>query len=74
MIDYHTWRVLKYILEMDVRPLGDTILDTGLLDWPEACPCWLAECLNPSCLRVLYDKAETLRGIKECIKGLPNCI
>jgi BTB/POZ domain len=76
LIDYHTWRELKYkiILEMDVRPLGDTIIDNGLLEWAESRACWLAKCTNPGCGRVLYDKTETLRVIKECIKGLPSCI
>jgi len=43
-IDYHTWRELKYkiILEMDVRPLGDTVVNSGLLEWPEARACWSA--------------------------------
>lgn len=43
-IDYHTWRELKYkiILEMDVRPLGDTVVNAGLLEWPEAKACWSA--------------------------------
>jgi hypothetical protein len=76
LIDYHTWRELKYkiILEMDVRPLGDTIVNSGLLDWPEAQACWNAKCPNASCERVLYDKTETLRVIKECIERLPKCI
>ncbi|KAF9038410.1 hypothetical protein BDP27DRAFT_1347783 [Rhodocollybia butyracea] len=61
-IDYHTWRELKYkiILEMDVRPLGDSISDEGLTDW--------------SCSRSLYDKSETLRVIRECIEKLPKMI
>lgn len=44
-IDYHTWRELKYkiILEMDVRPLGDSVVNTGLLDWHEAKACWNAK-------------------------------
>jgi hypothetical protein len=44
-IDYHTWRELKYkiILEMDVRPLGDTVVNSGLLDWHEAKACWSAK-------------------------------
>lgn len=72
-IDYHTWRELKYkiIIEMDVRPLGDTIVGDGLQDWPEATACWSAKCL---CDRYLYDKVETLRVIKDCIDGLPKTI
>ena len=44
-IDYHTWRELKYkiILEMDVRPLGDTVVSSGLQEWHEAKACWEAK-------------------------------
>jgi hypothetical protein len=72
-IDYHTWRELKYkiILEMDVRPLGDTIVDHGLLEWPESIACWESKC---QCGRLLYDKAETLKVIRECIDALPKSI
>lgn len=40
-----TWRELKYkiILEMDVRPLGDTVLTMGLTEWHEAKRCWTAK-------------------------------
>src|SRR5882762_3460714 len=46
-IEYHTWRELKYkiILEMDVRPLGDTVVNSGLLEWHEARACWSAKVL-----------------------------
>jgi len=72
--DYHTWRILKYaiILEMDVRPAGDTICSHGLLEWPAARACWDARCLT--CNRVLYDKAETLRVVRECIDALPQTV
>ncbi|KIY50374.1 hypothetical protein FISHEDRAFT_39617 [Fistulina hepatica ATCC 64428] len=72
-IDYHTWRELKYkiVLEMDLRPLGDTIMNYGLVEWREAQACWAAKC---KCDRNLYDKAETLRVIRECIDGLPKSI
>ncbi|KAF5326608.1 hypothetical protein D9611_000087 [Ephemerocybe angulata] len=71
LIEYHTWRELKYkiILEMDNRPLGDTIYQ-GLLEWPEAKACWRASCPTPGCQRLLYDKPETLRVIRECIDNL----
>ncbi|GBE81318.1 hypothetical protein SCP_0310450 [Sparassis crispa] len=74
VVDYHTWRELKYviILEMDVRPLGDTVCNEGLLDWPAARACWDARCV--SCDRVLYDKKETLRVIRECIDQLPTTV
>ena len=73
-VDYHTWRELKYciVLEMDARPLGDKVCEPGLSEWPEARACWEARCNN--CNRVLYDKRETLRVIKECIEQLPSVI
>ncbi len=73
-VDYHTWRELKYVmvLTMDSRPLGDTICDPGLTEWPEAQACWDARCVT--CSRVLYDKKETLRAIRDCIDQLPIVI
>ncbi|KAK0226164.1 hypothetical protein IW262DRAFT_1360072 [Armillaria fumosa] len=76
LIDYHTWRELKYkiILEMDRRPLGDTVIETGLLEWPEAVACWTAKCPESACHRSLYDKVETLRVIRDCVDKLPKTI
>ncbi|KAJ8518052.1 hypothetical protein ONZ45_g4845 [Pleurotus djamor] len=76
LIDYHTWRELKYkiILEMDNRPLGDTVIELGLQTWPEAHACWSAKCPNRECDRFLYDKAETVRVVQECIKRLPDTV
>lgn len=73
-VDYHTWRELKYVIvmEMDRRPLGDTVWNKGLVEWPQAKACWDAKCVN--CSRVLYDKKETLRVIKECIDRLPQTV
>ncbi|KAH9940476.1 uncharacterized protein BXZ73DRAFT_88708 [Epithele typhae] len=74
LVDYHTWRELKYviIMEMDARPQGDTVLGHGLLEWPAARACWAAKCVN--CDRVLYDKTLTMRVIRECIEALPTTI
>ncbi|TCD69263.1 hypothetical protein EIP91_008198 [Steccherinum ochraceum] len=74
IVMYHTWRELKYVIitEMDVRPMGDTILEKGLDDWPAAKACWEAKCQK--CDRVLYDKRETLKAIKQCMDKLPNKI
>jgi hypothetical protein len=73
-IDHHTWRELKYrvVMEMDVRPLGDTVVDVGLTDWPEAIACWDAKCPNAECTCLLYDKVESLRLIRDCINSLPK--
>lgn len=70
-VEYHTWREMKHalIMEMDVRPMGDTICETGLMDGPQARNCWEARCTT--CQRVLYDKKETLVAIRSCINALP---
>jgi hypothetical protein len=75
-LDYHTWRELKHriIMEMDVRPLGDTILQRGLLEWEEALACWSAKCPNKDCKRVLYDKTSTIGTINSVIADLRSCI
>ncbi|KAF5351728.1 hypothetical protein D9756_007460 [Leucocoprinus leucothites] len=76
VIEYHTWRELKYkiVLEMDRRPQGDTVLDPGLNDWPEAKACWRAKCNKKDCVRLLYDKGETFRVIRQCIEELPSTV
>lgn len=72
--DHHAWREFKYrvVTEMDIRPLGDTILDAGLTEWPEAKACWEAKCPHLDCAIVQYDKTETIRLIRECIESLPK--
>ncbi|KZP18652.1 hypothetical protein FIBSPDRAFT_920307 [Athelia psychrophila] len=58
-------------------PLGDTVLTSGLsTDWQEAKRCWTAKSIdicdsapNAGCDRMLDDKNETLRVIKECVDG-----
>ncbi|KAI6032760.1 hypothetical protein F5J12DRAFT_796243 [Pisolithus orientalis] len=72
--DHHTWRELKYkiIMEMDHRPLGDTVLNVGLQEWPEAMACWEARCPHDACASVIYDKTETVRLIRDCIESLPK--
>jgi len=74
VIDYATWRELKHriLLEIDERPKGDTILDPGMSVWPEAIACWKAACANVGCNRLLYDKPETIRVIRDCIDNLRN--
>ncbi|KAF9567915.1 hypothetical protein CPC08DRAFT_625847 [Agrocybe pediades] len=71
---HSTWRELKHrmVLEIDRRPLGDTILDCGLNEWAEAVACWKAACVNDGCKRLLYDRAETIRVIRDCIGNLPK--
>ena len=73
VIDYSTWREFKFriLLEIDERPKGDTILDPGMSIWPEAIACWKASC---SCNRLLYDRPETIRVIRDCIESLRNTI
>ncbi len=75
-IDNSTWRELKYriLKEIDDRPKGDTILDPGMTTWPEAVACWKASCGNAGCNRLLYDKEETIRVIRECLGKLRDSI
>ncbi|KAG8213511.1 hypothetical protein J3R82DRAFT_10143 [Butyriboletus roseoflavus] len=72
--DHYAWRELKHriVAEVDTRPLGDTILDVGLTEWPEAKACWEAKCPYTDCAILQYDKTETMRLIKECIDELPK--
>jgi hypothetical protein len=71
-VEYATWRELKYkmIMEMDERPLGDTIVENGLHEWLEADACWKAKCPNSECGRLLYDKSLTIRAITETVAAL----
>ena len=61
-------------MELDKRPLGDTVLEYGLTEWPEAQACWTAKCPVVTCSRFLYDKEETVRVIKDAIDNLPKSI
>ncbi|KAN0090685.1 hypothetical protein V8E55_004251 [Tylopilus felleus] len=74
LTDHHAWRELKQrvIGEMDVRPLGDTVMDVGLVEWTEAKACWESKCAYSDCAIVQYDKTETMRLIRECIDSLPK--
>lgn len=73
------------ITEIDSRPLGDTILDGGLTDWPEAKACWVAKCPSSTCTRALYDMTETgkfaytssrqpTNALPEIVRVIRDCI
>lgn len=66
------WRNLKsrMILEMERRPLGDTLLGTNLTEWPETKECWDTRCL--ACNMPLYQRATTIDDIKACLDLLPS--
>jgi hypothetical protein len=74
IIDYSSWRDLKnkMLLEIEERPKGDTVLDPGISIWPEAIVCWKASCVG--CNRLLYDKVETIRVVRDCIDSLRDTI
>jgi hypothetical protein len=73
MVNNHTWRELKVrmFMELDKRPLGDTLCSLEMEEWPEAVLCWESKCKNPDCGELNYDKLSTLRDIKKCIDRLP---
>ncbi|KAG6867598.1 hypothetical protein C0993_000750 [Termitomyces sp. T159_Od127] len=75
-LNNHTWRELKIrmFLEMDRRPLGDTLLSLDMEDWRESIACWSASCHNKDCGIPLYDRSTTLRAIQECLEKLPLTI
>lgn len=70
----YTWRELKskMFMEMDRRPLGDTLCSLEMEDWPEAVACWEAKCQKSDCGRLNYNKLSTLRDIKNCLDKLPS--
>lgn len=75
-LDNHTWRELKakIFLEMDQRPLGDTLVGLDMEEWPESIACWNSKCQNENCGRLNYNKHSTLRDIKKFLDQLPSSI
>lgn len=75
-LENHSWRELKAALfvEIDRCPLGDRIGSLDLASWPEAQACWVARCRKEGCGGLNYDKAATLRQIKNCLDQLPMTI
>lgn len=75
-MDNHAWRELKsrMFLEMDQRPLGDTLYGLDMEEWPEAIACWSTKCRKERCGRLNYCKLSTLRDIKDCVARLPSTI
>ncbi|TFK35174.1 hypothetical protein BDQ12DRAFT_760384 [Crucibulum laeve] len=74
--DNHTWRELKarMFVEMDRRPLGDTLCGLDMEEWPEAIACWEARCTKEGCGRLNYSKIATLRDVMDCVGRLPFTI
>jgi hypothetical protein len=74
--DNYAWRDLKtrMLLEMDRRPLGDTLCGLGTDEWPVSEACWNTQCKNEGCGKAVYHKALTLMAIKYIIDELPLTI
>jgi hypothetical protein len=74
LVDNSPWRCLKSVMifEMDMRPLGDTLLGTILNERPEATACWSAKCRG--CDKLTYNRTLTLRGIQQCLDPLQASI
>ncbi|KAE9382760.1 hypothetical protein BT96DRAFT_182197 [Gymnopus androsaceus JB14] len=84
-INNRTWKALKeaMVVEMDKRPLGDSILgfdvdgigeeifEGGILTWPEAEACFDAACMKEGCGGLYYDKCATLKQLQACVDDLP---
>ncbi|KAJ7643395.1 hypothetical protein DFH06DRAFT_999058 [Mycena polygramma] len=72
----YLWRQYRarIFVEMDVRPLGDTITGAGVDEWHEALACWGAKCTGKDCGKTLYDRDAILPEIKACINRLPDTV
>ncbi|KAG6901319.1 hypothetical protein C0995_013679 [Termitomyces sp. Mi166 len=73
-VDNHSWREFKarMFLEMDQRPLGDTLLSLDMEDWRESIACWSAKCRNGECRMPHYDRSATLRAIQDYLEEPPR--
>ncbi|KAK7024744.1 hypothetical protein R3P38DRAFT_2950999 [Favolaschia claudopus] len=74
--DNHVWREYRarIFLEMDRRPLGDTVLGSAVDDWSEAQACWRAKCAREGCDKLLWDRDTIMPQLKACIDRLPDAI
>ncbi|KIM91287.1 hypothetical protein PILCRDRAFT_810542 [Piloderma croceum F 1598] len=74
MVDNSPWRRLKSVMisEMDMRPMGDTLIGTVLEERPEASACWEAKCKQ--CSEFLYERAVTLRELSISLDLLPTSV
>lgn len=65
------WRDFRsrMLLEMDQRVDCETIMNSDLEAWEETTRCFEARC---GCGRLYYDKVDTLRVIRCCVKQLPK--
>ncbi|KAJ7289405.1 hypothetical protein C8J57DRAFT_1628257 [Mycena rebaudengoi] len=74
--DNYAWRELlaRIFFEMDVRPLGDTVLGFAVDEWREAVACWNVKCLGEGCGKPVYDREVILRDIKTCMEKLPDTV
>ncbi|KAJ7197844.1 hypothetical protein GGX14DRAFT_374675 [Mycena pura] len=74
--DTHLWREYRarIFMEMDIRPLGDTVIGFAVDEWPQALACWNAKCAGAECGKPLYERESILSQIKACIDKLPDTI
>ncbi|KAJ7625881.1 hypothetical protein FB45DRAFT_922544 [Roridomyces roridus] len=70
------WREYRarIFVEMDRRPLGDTVLGFAVDEWREATACWGVRCQEEGCGKEIYDRELILRRLKECIDALPDTV
>ncbi|KAJ6511789.1 hypothetical protein DFH09DRAFT_941721 [Mycena vulgaris] len=74
--DNYAWREFRarIFVEMDTRPLGDTVTGFAVEEWSEARACWSSKCSGAGCGKAIYDKDAILREIKACIERLPDTV
>ena len=74
IVDNSPWRRLKSVMisQMDMRPMGDTLIGTVLEERQEARACWEAKC--KPCGKLSYERASTLQNLSICLDLLPTSI
>jgi hypothetical protein len=74
IVDNSPWRRLKSVMisQMDMRPMGDTLIGTVLEERQEARACWEAKC--KPCGKLSYERASTLQSLSICLDLLPTSI
>ncbi|KAJ7474897.1 hypothetical protein FB451DRAFT_1088540 [Mycena latifolia] len=74
--DNYLWREFRarIYVEMDTRPLGDTVTGFAVDEWSEARACWSAKCEGAECGKPIYNRDAILREIKACIERLPDTV
>jgi hypothetical protein len=62
----------RILVEMNKRPLGDTVTGEGMTNWTEAKNCWQMKCT--ACSRFIFDMGQFVTFLKTTLNRLPSTI